>query len=272
MDRSVGIDEEFRWRTQNESDELVSEIEIPRVAFSEGGFEPPVIGGWSLFVLSVRTCRVFREKEGRKEVSEKDFTSRMNIRRSKLIRGDAGREKKGQAREFVLLSTTTSECMHLPLSLRLLPQERGENANKATSKRPKLRGRFDYSARFPRILFHSNSEDRSNYFHGQRPSQAGRNNKKIRRHELWQYLPADAATNVKLREIFAFVKVPLLRGGIPRRNPSDVMTLPSPPRRRGISVEKKKNSRVEIQKKNLHDERQCQDVARNISSERKQTA
>lgn len=74
------------------------------------------------------------------EVSGKDFTSRMNIRRSKLIRGDAGREKKGQAREFVLLSTTTSECMHLPLSLRLLPEERGENANKATSKRPKLRG------------------------------------------------------------------------------------------------------------------------------------
>ena len=138
MDRSVGIDEEFRWRTQNGSDELVSEIEIPRVAFSSG-FEPPVIGGWSLFVLFVRTCRVF-SGEGGRGVSGKDFTSRMNIRRSKLIRGDAGREKKGQAREFVLLSTTTSECMHLPLSLRLLPEERGENANKATSKRPKLRG------------------------------------------------------------------------------------------------------------------------------------
>lgn len=44
MDRSVGIGEEFRWRTQNGSDELVSEIEIPRVAFSSG-FEPPVIEG-----------------------------------------------------------------------------------------------------------------------------------------------------------------------------------------------------------------------------------
>lgn len=91
--------------------------------------------GCSLFILSVRACRVFRG------CFREDFTSRMNIRRSKLIRGDAGREKKGEAGEFVLLSTTTSECMHLPLSLRLLPQERGENANKATSKRPKLRGK-----------------------------------------------------------------------------------------------------------------------------------
>lgn len=40
------------------------------------------------------------------------------------------------------LSTTTSECMHLPLSLRLsCPRKGGENANKATSKRPKLRGK-----------------------------------------------------------------------------------------------------------------------------------
>ena len=32
---------------------------------------------------------------------------------------------------------------------------------------------------FLRIPFHSNSNDRSNYFHGQCPSQTGRNNKKI---------------------------------------------------------------------------------------------
>lgn len=58
-------------------------------------------------------------------------------------RGDAGREKKRQAREFVP-TVDDNIGMHasLPLSLRLsCLRKGGENANKATSKRPKLRGK-----------------------------------------------------------------------------------------------------------------------------------
>lgn len=94
-----------------------------------------------------RFSRVFEEErlkfveERRRRRVELDFASGRGELISEGMRVGKRRDKHASS---CPLSTTTSECMHLSRflcgSLALL-RKGGENANKATSKRPKLRGK-----------------------------------------------------------------------------------------------------------------------------------